>query len=169
MIIVGVACIFLVLTLVTGYKIKQRTDVTLGTEVIKGKIDSMSSDIKDLKKKKKALDRLEVLKGRFLRPQKKFKKWSAYLYELSEIVPRDKMWLEVAEWSVMGFETTGSCKEDVVKQFSENGAEKVNFKNMKYSTRQIEELTTFKAWIRNEKSSGTKTQPSTSTSEGGNK
>jgi len=168
LIIVAAACIFLVLMLVTGYKMKQRADVSLKIEEIRGKLDSMSSDIKDLKKKKKSLDRLKILKGRYLRPEAKFKKWSGYLYELSEIVPQNKMWLEVAEWSAMGFETSGACKEDVVKQFSENGAEKINYKGMKYSTRQVEDRTTFKAWIRNERTSGAKTQPSVNP-EGGSK
>ena len=160
LIIVVAACIFLILMLVTGYKMMERSKVITKIVDINAKTDSMSTEIKELKKKDKAIKRLEIVKKRFMRPETKFRKWSVNVYELSTIVP-DKMWLETAEWNAMGFETSGACKEDVVQQLSTNGDGTVNYKGIKYSTRQIEDRTTFKAWIRLEKKAAPKKGPVT--------
>ncbi|MFH1074441.1 MAG: pilus assembly protein PilM [Candidatus Firestonebacteria bacterium] len=151
LIIVVAACIFLILMLVTGYKMKQRADVMSKISDINVKLDSMSSNVKDLKRKKKAIDKLKALKNRYTKPETDFKKWSEYVYELSSIMP-DKMWLETAEWNAIGFEATGACKEDIVKQLCDNGENTANYKKLKITnTRQLEDRTSFKVSIRAEK------------------
>jgi len=168
LIIVVAVCIFLILMLATGYKMKQRSDVMLKIDDITGKLDTMSSDIKDLKRKKKAIDRLKIIKIRYTKPETKFRKWSTYIYELSSIVP-DRMWLETAEWSSLGFDTTGACKEDIVKELCDNGENTENFKKLKsVNTRQLEDRTAFKVSIRAERIPAVKTKTSVS-SAGGNK
>ena len=156
LVIVSAACILLVLLLGTGYKIKLGADIQSQIDASENVIAGEDAVIKELRMKKKALDRIKGLTTRYTNHTKFFKKWSEILYELTTIVP-DTMWFDTAEWNVGGFDSTGFSKEDVAKDLVANGKASKNFPNLTCNTRETNEGSIFfRAYSKREKLTTTK-------------
>jgi len=151
LLIVTVSSILLVLLVGTGYKIKLGAALQEKIEICKTDLGKEDEIVKELRIKKKAIDRLAAYTVRYTSHAKYFKKWSDMVCELAKIVP-DKMWFETVEWNIGGFDASGMCKEDVVRDFADIGMKSKNFQNLKYSTRETGDgLISFRSWIKNEK------------------
>jgi len=151
LVIVTVACILLVLIVGTVYKIKLCSNLQEKIVLSQDEYNKEDDVIKDLRMKKKSLDRLKGFTSIYTNHTKLFRKWSDILYELTTIIP-EKMWLETVEWNIGGFDATGMCKEDVVRELADKGMRSKYFQNIKYSTRETGDgMISFRSWIRNER------------------